>query len=223
MMLRVLCCVVRWGCGYFPLQDVTPAMRRWKLVPKFALMALLDSLEDFAVIIGTAHTTVALQTLLPQVRLVGRRQSRARLPVGARALLRSSVRFVVTCVVCARTGRLACHNASITHLAAIHVQQVALRCRLWHHCRCGCCCVALILAAPLGQWYVQHDTHTTHIPHTCTGVSIGVCVGVWRALTSACACPAMVGFEILLFCGNFPGALSSLYKQASLQFEVRML
>ena len=48
-------------------KDITPDMVRASLVPKFLLMALLDSCEDFAVIIGTAHTTVALQTLLPQV------------------------------------------------------------------------------------------------------------------------------------------------------------
>ena len=30
---------------------------------------------------------------------------------------------------------------------------------------------------------------------------------------------AAVGFEVLLFCGNVPGALSSLYKQASLQYR----
>lgn len=34
---------------------------------------------------------------------------------------------------------------------------------------------------------------------------------------------AMVGFEILLFSGNIPGALSSVYKQASLQYKVRLL
>ena len=64
-------CLPRPSIPCAVLQDITRDMMRCKLVPKFALMALLDSLEDFAVIIGTAHTTVALQTLLPQVRRPG--------------------------------------------------------------------------------------------------------------------------------------------------------
>lgn len=78
----MLCVGVGVSCqpAYFPLvlmvtlfkaaftSQVTWDMTAPRMLPKFALMAFLDSLEDLAVVVGTAHTTVALQTLLPQVQ-----------------------------------------------------------------------------------------------------------------------------------------------------------
>lgn len=140
--------------AYFPLvlavtlfklaftKDITPAMLAWRLVPKFALMAFLDSLEDLAVVLGTAHTPLALQTLLPQ----------GVLPV---TML----------------------------LGMVWVKATYSR---WNLFAAAC-------------------------------IMLGVVVVVLPSFSKHVV-PAVIGFEILLFAGNFPGAASSLYKQASLQY-----
>jgi len=65
--------------AYFPLSFLTmvvqyywsprskrPALWVPGLVPKSAVMAFLDGLANFCVIVGSTHTTMALQTLVPQ-------------------------------------------------------------------------------------------------------------------------------------------------------------
>ena len=156
------------------LQDITRDMMRCKLVPKFALMALLDSLEDFAVIIGTAHTTVALQTLLPQVRP---RTWRGR----------------SGCVLHAPRP-----SNSMVHLS---VSQGVLPLTMF-----------------FSLLWLKSSYSSRH--YMAAGCIIAGVVVVVLPSFSRHVVTAMVGFEILLFSGNIPGALSSVYKQASLQYQV---
>ena len=114
-------------------KDITPDMVRASLVPKFLLMALLDSCEDFAVIIGTAHTTVALQTLLPQVW--------RRLTAWFLHRRTHSVAW---------PGCAAGHDAVLVAVAESLVQLQALCCSRVHHGGSSCCRTSVILA-PRGE------------------------------------------------------------------------
>lgn len=49
--------------------DITREMCSWRFLPKIAVMALFDSLEDFAVVVAAFHASVAVQSLLPQAIL----------------------------------------------------------------------------------------------------------------------------------------------------------
>ena len=50
-------------------EEIRVEMLAWLWLPAFAVMALLDSLEDFAVVIASNHSTLAIQTLAPQAIL----------------------------------------------------------------------------------------------------------------------------------------------------------
>jgi hypothetical protein len=45
---------------------ITPKMRSCWLMPRFFVMATLDSIEDLAVVVASNHASIAVQTLLPQ-------------------------------------------------------------------------------------------------------------------------------------------------------------